>query len=75
MTQPGTTRDSGQLTASDAIPAQRSALRPAPVARPADDRLSWAAEVRRGFAIVRGLRSLATVPARPQASYGECDGQ
>ncbi|MDH6136301.1 hypothetical protein P3T37_005721 [Kitasatospora sp. MAA4] len=80
MTQPSTARDSGPLTASDPIPAQRTALRSATTAARAADSgggasLGWAAEARRAFAIVRGLRSLATVPARPQASYGECDGQ
>lgn len=71
MTQLSST---GAPTATGVIPAQRGTARPAS-APTGGAPLGWAGEARRAFAIVRGLRSMRTVPARPQASYGESDGQ
>ncbi|GAA1986254.1 hypothetical protein [Kitasatospora viridis] len=72
MTQPS--------TADAVIPAPRTRPVPAPAApvlraEPAPAQPTGWAAVRRGLAVVRGLRSLATVPARPQPGYGEVDGQ
>ncbi|MFE9427853.1 hypothetical protein ACFYNO_33395 [Kitasatospora sp. NPDC006697] len=72
MTQPS--------TADAVIPAQRTAAArpaaPAATVRAAEParQSGWAA-LRRGFAALRGLRSLGTVPAGPQPGYGEVDGQ
>ncbi|MDH6112167.1 hypothetical protein P3T36_006807 [Kitasatospora sp. MAP12-15] len=71
MTQPTST---SAPTAAGVIPAQRRIARSA-TAPTGGAPLGWAGEARRAFAIVRGLRSMRTVPARPQASYGESDGQ
>jgi hypothetical protein len=71
--QPGT----AEGTATAAVPAQRTAPTPS-AAAPATDRPAQPtglAAVRRALAVIRGLRSLATVPARPQPGYGEVDGQ
>ncbi|WP_035845414.1 hypothetical protein [Kitasatospora azatica] len=82
MTQPSTARRTA------AIPGQRATTEAAAVDTAATGQLGpldsyeplepqprgWAA-VRRGLAIVRGLRTLGSVPARPQAGYGEVDGQ
>ncbi|MDH6144937.1 MULTISPECIES: hypothetical protein [Kitasatospora] len=73
------TQQPGTADGTTAVPAQRTAPAPRPAApttapaAPAQP-TGWAA-VRRGLAVIRGLRSLATVPARPQPGYGEVDGQ
>jgi hypothetical protein len=66
--QPGTTAD-GTAT----IPAQRARAAHEPAQTPVQP-TGWAA-LRRGLAVLRGARSLASVPARPQPGYGEVDGQ
>ncbi|QKW20987.1 hypothetical protein HUT16_19725 [Kitasatospora sp. NA04385] len=60
------------------IPAPRTAPDDAPGGpRPAvgTGREDWAAALRHGVAVLRGLRSLRPVAARPQRGYGEVDGQ
>jgi len=63
------------------IPAPRTAPDGAPgAARPegraADPRPEgWTSALRHGVAVLRGLRSLRPVAARPQRGYGEVDGQ
>jgi hypothetical protein len=70
MTQP-TTAPAGD------IPAQRTTGRTTAGPGGGSDRTGrptgWAA-VRRALAILRGLHSLRTVPARPQPGYEECGG-
>ncbi|MGF1430065.1 hypothetical protein [Kitasatospora sp. LaBMicrA B282] len=74
MTQPTTAQPATRPAAPAAIPAQRT-TRPQPAATAAGEQPTGWAAVRRGLAIARGLRSMATVPARPQPGYGESDGQ
>ncbi|MCX4747460.1 hypothetical protein OG455_18365 [Kitasatospora sp. NBC_01287] len=78
MTQPTTAQQHAAFQAAPAaIPAQRTTVATGTGPRPgveAGQPTGWTA-VRRGFAVIRGLRSLATVPARPQPGYGESDGQ
>ncbi|MFF4345147.1 hypothetical protein ACFY00_35170 [Kitasatospora sp. NPDC001540] len=60
------------------IPAPRTAPDGAPgSSRPATAPRGegWGATLLRGVAVVRGLRSLRPVEARPQRGYGEVDGQ
>lgn len=58
------------------IPAPRTAPDDAPGlpgAQPAQE--GWGPTLARGFAVLRGLRSLRPVEARRQEPYGEVDGQ
>ncbi|GAB2738529.1 hypothetical protein [Kitasatospora kifunensis] len=80
MTQPTTAHRAALGTSPAAFPAQRTtAALPRPAARasaagPTSTVSGWSS-LRRGLAIVRGLHSLRSVPARPQPGYGESDGQ
>ncbi|WP_033219295.1 hypothetical protein [Kitasatospora phosalacinea] len=68
QTEPGTGLIPVPRTAPDGVPGDP---------RPAAERGSegWATALRHGVAVVRGLRALRPVPARPQRGYGEVDGQ
>ncbi len=61
--------DSGPLSAL--IPGQRAAVVTA-LPGAGTERTGG---LRRTLAVLRGLRSMATVPAAPRISYGESDGQ
>ncbi|MFF7637387.1 hypothetical protein ACFZB9_30195 [Kitasatospora sp. NPDC008050] len=79
MTQPTTAHRAALGTSPAALPAQRTAaVPPRRAGHPAAVRpaalTGWAA-MRRSLSIVRGVRSMGTVPARPQPGYGESDGQ
>ncbi|MFE1316410.1 hypothetical protein [Kitasatospora phosalacinea] len=67
-TEPGTGLIPAPRTAPDGAPGS-----PRPAADPRDE--GWGAALLRGVAVVRGLRSLRPVAARPQRGYGEVDGQ
>lgn len=69
MTQPTTAASTSSATASGLIPAQRA------VAAQAPESGERTGGLRRALAIVRGLRSLGSVPAAPRIGYGESDGQ
>ncbi|MEV4615167.1 hypothetical protein AB0K43_21635 [Kitasatospora sp. NPDC049258] len=58
-------------TATGLLPAQRGAHHPAP----GHPEVTVRGHLGRAFAVVRGLRALRPVPARPQEPYGESDGQ
>ncbi|WP_327068243.1 hypothetical protein OG500_21185 [Kitasatospora sp. NBC_01250] len=79
MTQPTTAHRAALGSSPAAFPAQRTAaVPPRPSGRPASVRsagLTRLAAMRRGLAIVCGVRSMSSVPARPQPGYGESDGQ
>ncbi|GLW73195.1 hypothetical protein Kpho02_54940 [Kitasatospora phosalacinea] len=66
--EPGTGLIPAPRTAPDGAPGA-----PRPAAAPQD--AGWGAALLRGVAVVRGLRSLRPVEARPQRGYGEVDGQ
>ncbi|MFG2819322.1 hypothetical protein ACGFX4_07835 [Kitasatospora sp. NPDC048365] len=55
------------------VPAPRRPLDPEPA--PAAEPRTPVGELRRAFAVLRGLRTLRPVAARPQPGYGEVDGQ
>ncbi|MFI9270273.1 hypothetical protein ACIGXM_06125 [Kitasatospora sp. NPDC052896] len=81
MTQPSTARQSARPTDAGAVPAPRAGSTPTTnacsttgYATAPEQPTGWTA-VRRTLAIVRGLRTLGDVPARPQPGYGEADGQ
>ncbi|WP_329566368.1 hypothetical protein [Kitasatospora sp. NBC_01266] len=78
MTQPTTAQHAACQAAAGTLPAQRAAGKPSGPGRrvtTAPEQLTGWAALRRNLAIIRGLRSMATVPARPQPGYGESDGQ
>ncbi|GAA2740105.1 MULTISPECIES: hypothetical protein [Kitasatospora] len=56
------------------VPGPRRPEEPVTVG-PRSDAPGFADSARHAFALLRGLRSLRPVPARPQRPYGEVDGQ
>ncbi|MDH6122054.1 hypothetical protein [Kitasatospora sp. GAS204B] len=77
MTQSTSAQHAACQAAPATIPAQRATDTPPGTGHRAagpEELTGWPA-VRRSLAIIRGLRSMATVPARPQPGYGESDGQ